>query len=269
MFKRVVTSVIGLPLLVLVVNFGGTPLALLLTFLSVVGLRELYLAFSKKNRAIHLVGYVFTIVYYASTAYIGVSSWLLIELTLLIIAVQACLVLFYKQIPLQESIMTIYGFFYVSFLLSFIYLIREHEYGRYYVWLVFTSSFGCDTFAYLTGKAFGRYKLKDTPSPSKTLEGIIGGVAGAALVGWLYGIFVSRVLNFTDIQIALNAAIISVCGAAFSIIGDMTASALKRHTGIKDFGKIFPGHGGVLDRFDSVIITAPIVYLAMTAILWI
>ena len=225
-------------------------------------------ALSGKNKAIHLIGYLFTIVYYVSTEFFGVSSWLLIELTLFIIAVQACLVLFYKQIPLQESIVTIYGFFYVSFLLSFIYLIREHEYGRYYVWLVFTSSFGCDTFAYLTGRAFGRNKLKDTPSPNKSIEGIIGGILGAAFVGWLYGMFISYVLNVTDIHIVVNTTIVSFCGAAFSIIGDMAASAVKRHTNIKDFGRIFPGHGGVLDRFDSVIITAPIVYLVMTAMIW-
>lgn len=268
MLKRIVTALIGLPLLIAIVNYGGLPLIIMLIILSLVGLNELYVAFAQHNKAIHFVGYLFTVVYYFSMAYFGVSSWLLIELTLFIIAVQSCLVLFYKKIPLTESVATIYGFFCVSFLLSFIYLVREHEMGRYYVWLIFTSSFGCDTFAYLTGVTFGKHKLPNTPSPSKSVEGLIGGVLGAALVGWLYGLFISKVLNVPEIHIIISSTIISIFGAIFSIIGDMAASAVKRHTHIKDFGKIFPGHGGVMDRFDSVIITAPIVYMVMTAIMW-
>jgi phosphatidate cytidylyltransferase len=259
---------VGLPLLILVVNYGGLPLVIVFMLLSLVGLNELYVAFAQTDKAIHLVGYIFTVVYYITMVYYGAANWLLIELTLFIIVVQACLVLFYKQIPLYESMVTIYGFFYVSFLFSFICMIRQHELGRFYVWLVFTSSFGCDTFAYLTGVAFGKHKLKDTPSPKKSIEGVIGGVLGAAFVGWLYGLFISTVLSYKDIHIILNSTIVSFCGAAFSIIGDMAASAIKRHTHIKDFGKIFPGHGGVLDRFDSVIVTAPIVYLVMTAVIW-
>ncbi|MDR1664036.1 MAG: phosphatidate cytidylyltransferase [Clostridiales bacterium] len=267
MRKRILTTLVGLPLLILIVNIGDWPLIVTLMLLSLIGLNEMYVAFSNENKAIHLIGYIFTVVYYASTAIIGVSSWLLIELTLFVIVAQAFLVLFYKHTPLYDNIVTIYGFFCISFLLSFIYLVREHELGRYYVWLIFTSSFGCDTFAYLIGTRFGKHKLTGSPSPKKTVEGIVGGVLGAALVGWLYGLFISGVLGVKDISIITNATIVSLCGAMFSIIGDMSASAFKRYTKIKDFGKVFPGHGGVLDRFDSVIMTAPIVYLVMTAVI--
>jgi phosphatidate cytidylyltransferase len=189
-------------------------------------------------------------------------------LTLFIIGIQTGLVLFYKQIPIQECITAVYGFFYVSFLLSFIVLTRNHEQGRYFVWLIFTSSFGCDTFAYLTGITFGRHKLTDTPSPRKSVEGVAGGVVGAALVGAIYGYFVSQYFH-ADVQgMTLNATVVSLFGAVFSVIGDLSASAVKRYTKIKDFGNLFPGHGGVLDRFDSVIMTAPIVYMVMTAVIW-
>jgi phosphatidate cytidylyltransferase len=164
--------------------------------------------------------------------------------------------------------MTVFGFFYVTFLLSFIVLTRNHSQGRYFVWLIFTSSFGCDTFAYITGMTMGRHKLTDTPSPRKSIEGVIGGIVGAALVGALYGYFVSHYFH-ADVQgMTLNATVVSLFGAVFSVIGDMSASAIKRNTKIKDFGKLFPGHGGVLDRFDSVIMTAPIVYMVMIAIIW-
>jgi len=145
--------------------------------------------------------------------------------------------------------------------------VREAELGRYLVWLVFTSAFGCDTFAYITGVTLGRHKLKNSPSPKKSVEGLVGGVLGAALVGWLYGFFVMR---FSAPEMAVNfvifAAVVSAIGAVFCIFGDMAASAIKRRTGIKDFGALLPGHGGVLDRADSVIFVAPIVYLAVSVI---
>lgn len=269
MLKRIATTLIGLPLLVYFINYGGLPLIILLTVLSLIGLHELYTAFSQKSRAIHFFGYLFTVVYYLSIGYIGFTSWLLIELTFFIILTVFFLVLFYRQVPLMDCVITVFGFFYVTFLLSFIFLVRDHAMGRYYVWLIFTSSFGCDTFAYLIGVTFGRHKLKDTPSPGKSIEGIVGGVLGAALVGWLYGQFISSVMNVTDIHIITGATIVSLCGAIFSVIGDMFASAIKRHTHIKDFGNLFPGHGGVLDRFDSVIVTAPIVYMVLTAVAWV
>ena len=268
MLKRLITTVIGLPLVIFIVNNGGLPLLLLCMVLSLVGLRELYRAFSKADKHIHIVGYVFTVVYFAAVFVFGAGHWLLIALTLFIVAVQSCLVVFFNRVSLEDIIVTVYGFLYVPFLLSFIVLVREHPLGQYYVWLIFTIAFGCDTFAYITGMTFGRNKLKNTPSPSKSVEGLVGGVVGAALVGWLYGFFVAR---FADPEAAVNimlfATVISLFGAVFSIIGDMAASAIKRRTKIKDFGALLPGHGGVLDRVESVIVVAPIVYLVMNALI--
>jgi len=236
---------------------------------ALIGLRELYTAFSKGDRPVHLVGYVFTVIYFATIYLFGAGYWLLIALTLFIITAQSCLVAFYKKLPPQECITTVYGFLYVPFLMSFIVLVREHDLGQYYVWLIFTSAFGADTFAYLAGSLFGRRKLKGSPSPSKSVEGVIGGILGAALVGFVYGFFIFRFADPSATEyIMFNATVISAVGAVFSIIGDMAASAIKRHTGIKDFGHIFPGHGGVLDRVDSVIIVAPIVYMVMNVMIW-
>ncbi|MCL2364713.1 MAG: phosphatidate cytidylyltransferase [Defluviitaleaceae bacterium] len=267
--KRIFTTVIGLPLVIAIVYLGGLVLVLLCAVASVVALRELYRAFAKTDKPIHMVGYAATGAYYAAIYFFGPGYWLLISLTLFVIGVQACLVIFFKKLPLEDAVTTVYGFLYVPFLLSFIVLVREHDsLGAFYVWLIFTSSFGCDTFAYITGMTMGKRKMTGTPSPSKSWEGIIGGIVGATLVGLLFGLFVVHVMD-ADVgnYFPLNAAVISFIGAIFSIIGDMAASAVKRHTQIKDFGNVFPGHGGMLDRADSLIIVAPIVYLAITLLI--
>ncbi|MCL2500384.1 MAG: phosphatidate cytidylyltransferase [Defluviitaleaceae bacterium] len=269
--KRVLTSVVGLPLVIFLVHMGGFFLLVVCALLALVGLRELYLAFGKTDKPIHMAGYLATVGYYIAIHYFGPGYWLLISLTLFIIAVQTCLVLFFRHLPLEDAVVTVYGFLYVPFLLSFILLVRDHEaLGTFYVWLIFTSSFGCDTFAYITGMTLGKRKLTNTPSPSKSVEGIVGGIAGATLVGFLFGLFVVRFLNVEfEGNFIVNATVISLFGSGFSIIGDMAASAIKRHTKIKDFGNIFPGHGGFLDRADSIIVVAPIVYLVVNLLIFV
>ena len=237
--------------------------------LALKGLHELYRAFSKRFMPIHLVGYGATVVYYFAIYAFGAGYWLLIVLTFFIITVQTCLVVFYGKLPLQDVLVTAYGFLYVPFLLSFIVLVRQHELGAVYVWLIFISAFGCDTFAYLTGVTLGKRKLVGSPSPSKSLEGLVGGVVGAAVLGLGYGLLMQRFGNpdYTH-NIVINAVVIAVVGGGFGIVGDMAASAVKRHTGIKDFGKLFPGHGGLLDRADSLIVIAPMVYLVLNLLDW-
>jgi len=266
MIKRVLTAVVGLPFVLFLVHIGGLPLLIACAGLAIIGLRELYLAFSKTHRPVHFIGYGFTVLYFAAIYVFGAGYWLLIALTLFIITAQTGLVVFFKRLTLQEIITTVYGFLYVPFLLSFIVLVREHALGWYYVWLIFIASMGSDTFAYLTGVSIGRRKLTGSPSPSKSLEGVFGGVIGATFVGVLYGFVLA---HFFSVQgIMLNAAVICFIGGIFSVIGDMAASAVKRHMDIKDFGNVFPGHGGVLDRVDSVVIVAPIVYMAMNILIW-
>ena len=150
---------------------------------------------------------------------------------------------------------------YISFGFSSIVLLRDMPNGQYLFILAFLSPWMCDSFAYFTGMAIGKHKLIPDVSPKKTVEGAIGGIVfgTAAIVG--YGALVGRYL-ISD----LNARILPliVVGIILCIIsqcGDLIASLIKRHYGIKDYGKIFPGHGGVLDRFDSIIVTAPILYI--------
>jgi len=271
LIKRAITTLIGLPLVLLVINYGGLPLLFLCCLIALAGLREFYLAFSKKDRLIHVIGYLATVGYFGAIFIFDAGYWLLIALTLFIITVQTCLVVFFRKLPISECISTVYGFLYVPFLLSFVVLVREHPLGYYYVWLIFTASFGCDTFAYLTGSLFGKNKLKNTPSPSKSWEGLIGGVIGATLIGFFYGLSVSHFSVYPEnvAYMVLISSVISFLGALFSIIGDLAASAVKRHCEIKDFGNVFPGHGGFMDRLDSILTVAPIVYMVMNVmVMW-
>jgi phosphatidate cytidylyltransferase len=143
-------------------------------------------------------------------------------------------------------------------MLGFVYLLgREHGFAM--TLLIFISSWVCDTFAYFSGRALGKRKLAPVLSPKKSIEGAVGGVVGSALVGALFA-------RITGMDMAL-IVFISAIGAVVSQFGDLFASAIKRNHNIKDYGNLIPGHGGILDRFDSVIITAPIIYILSEVLL--
>lgn len=136
------------------------------------------------------------------------------------------------------------------------------EQGAYLVWLIFLCSWGCDTCAYCVGVRFGKHKMSPVLSPKKSVEGAFGGIAGTFLLTALYALAFREQMGITNVQIVVLAAI-STVGGVISMIGDLAASAIKRNYEIKDYGKLIPGHGGILDRFDSVIFTAPVIcYLA-------
>ena len=262
MLKRTITGVVGLPIVLFLVYIGGWSLVLFCTVAAFIGLYELYKAISDKTEIVHYAGYLFTGVYIAGLYGFGVGYVLLGMLTLFVLLTQVLFVIFFNKTTLKDVVGTVYGFFYIPFLLAFIILVREHSLGQYYVWLILTAAFGCDTFAYLTGVTIGKHKLTGTPSPKKSVEGLIGGIVGAAVVGGGYGFFATHFLSPPE-GFVVHAIIISAVAAIFCAAGDMAASAIKRNTGIKDFGNLFPGHGGVLDRIDSILFAAPVVFILM------
>jgi len=159
--------------------------------------------------------------------------------------------------PIDISI-TLFGIFYVVFLFSFVTLTRNLEKGYLYIWLILIGACATDTFAYFTGVSIGRTKILPVISPKKSLEGSIGGIIGCIAVMAVFGLYADLYFGF---GIPLYHFIIlgGICGVV-SQLGDWSASAVKRFANIKDFGCIMPGHGGVLDRIDSILFTAPAVY---------
>ena len=180
-------------------------------------------------------------------------------LGLVFLGMMAAYVITFPALQAGQVMTAFFSFFYGPVLFSFIWLTRELPGGVYMVWLIFISSWICDTCAYLSGMALGKHKLTPVLSPKKSVEGAVGGVLGSALVGALFG-YVLLNRSFAGQNMTSLSALICGAGAVISQIGDLSASGIKRNHGIKDYGKLIPGHGGVMDRFDSVLFTAPIIY---------
>lgn len=194
------------------------------------------------------------------------AVWLLGCIVLVFLAQLFVYVFAFPKYQAEQVIVGFFAFVYAPVMLSFIELTRMTLGGILIVWLILISSWGCDTCAYAVGKLIGKKKIFPVLSPKKSLEGCIGGVLGAALLGFLYGKILVNLFPITVDTFAWQAALVCAVGAVMSMVGDLAASAIKRNKGIKDYGKLIPGHGGIMDRFDSVIVTAPLVYF-MTLIL--
>lgn len=251
--------------------FGAPVLTLVLFGTSVAGYRELMTALGEsapdgKRRygAPEIAGYAGITVLYLLLLFLDYDlfpwdriSCLFGVVVVLFIAELFIYVFCFPRYRAEQIASCEFAFLYVPVMLSFVELTRMAEGGEYLVWIILISSWGCDTCAYVVGMLIGKKKIFPVLSPKKSLEGCIGGVVGAALLGTLYGLFVT---GKTARELG-TFALICAMGAVVSMVGDLAASAIKRHRGIKDYGKLIPGHGGVMDRFDSVIVTAPIVYL--------
>ena len=264
MFKTRLFSGILLVIIALItVITGGNLLFLVLLAVSLIGMTELYKVFGIEKKPPGIIGYLFALLYYGLLYFEpllpGESlNWFMMSFMAFLICQMAVLVFAYPRYNTQQIMAAFFSMFYVAVMLSYIYQIRILPGGIFTVWLVFVCSWGCDTCAYCVGMLIGKHKMAPILSPKKSVEGGIGGILGAALIGVLYGL----AINYWGDAGAdvLSYAVIGAAGGAISQIGDLAASAIKRYHNIKDYGKLIPGHGGILDRFDSVIFTAPIIY---------
>ena len=198
------------------------------------------------------------VAYYLDLRFKFTGDNMVIMLAFLILLL-AVFVFSYPKFHSHQIMAVFFGLFYVGVMLSFLYQTRMLPKGQFIVWLIFLCSWGCDTCAYCVGVLFGKHKMSPILSPKKSIEGAIGGVVGACLLTAIYCVVITNVFKVDDFAI-LPLVCISAVGALISMVGDLAASAIKRNFDIKDYGKLIPGHGGVLDRFDSIIITAPIIY---------
>lgn len=263
MIIRIVTAIVSLPILILPIFLGGISLYTLVMLLSLVGCYELLRATNIKDKGIVIISLSATIVYYVSLWFFGKEVFTYI-VALYLLTLLSYFVFRFPSIPFVNVAVTAFGFFYITYFISHIIFVRETKgYGGWFVWLVFIIGFGSDTFAYFAGRFFGKHKLVKELSPKKTVEGFIGGIIGAALLTVAFAVIMGKWDVIPKDSRLWLFAIMGAIGAAFSVIGDLAASAIKRQTGIKDFGKLLPGHGGIIDRFDSNIFTAPFVYYIM------
>ncbi|MEG2787847.1 MAG: phosphatidate cytidylyltransferase [Romboutsia sp.] len=254
MLTRIIGGLALIPLFLFIV-VGGIPLYIAEMVIISIALNEFYKAFKAKDiNPLFNIGYIFT-------GYIGIKNIfdLSIEYTYVTVFILFLIGIGYLlkcRNNIIDIAITFLGIFYVVIFLDHIILtINDFEFGKIYVWLIFIIAFATDTFAYFSGYLFGKHKLIPKVSPKKTVEGSIGGILGSAMLCILFGYIFK--LNL------VSMAIIGSLGSIVAQCGDLFASSIKRYVGIKDYGKLIPGHGGILDRFDSVILVAPYVYYAI------
>ncbi|MCR5330966.1 MAG: phosphatidate cytidylyltransferase [Lachnospiraceae bacterium] len=262
------SSVILMIITVASIVLGGYVLWGVTLIVTLIGMMELYRAVRANRAPAAFVGYLAAIGWYVLLllGFINNNKGLEDEkgLALLVAVFLIILLAFYvfgfPKYNSEQITMIFFGLFYVAFTLSCIFRLRISAGGAYTVWLIFIGSWGADTSAYLVGRKIGRHKIVPVLSPKKSLEGFIGGVVGAVLIGIIYALIFKKQLSAYFASPVIAFAVISAVASVVSMIGDLAASAIKRNKEIKDYGRLIPGHGGILDRFDSVIFIAPIVY---------
>lgn len=259
MFKtRLLSGIVLVLLMIGILFFGGYVTGVFTLLLSLGGMFELFRIYKLHDTPLGIVGYLAAAGYYF-LLFSDNQKFIMPFIMGFCLVILAVYVIRFPVYTDREVTVVIFGFLYVTVMLSYFYLIRELKYGGALIVLVFVCSWVNDTCAYCAGVTMGKHKMSPKLSPKKSIEGLVGGIAGSALVGAGYGIFFNA--NVYELNNApLMFAIIGALGALVSVIGDLTASAIKRNNDIKDYGTLIPGHGGILDRFDSIIFVAPIIY---------
>lgn len=292
-WKRFISGAVILLITLVFGIIGGPALAVGLAVLSC----KAYIEFTKASKVrpegkritgIEIIGlitiilYYFLLLFYEIYSYFpqGIGDWLfttvgffnnytVIMLLVFMIGLVStlCAYIFcYPKFHNKQIAGAVFGLLYTAFMLSFVYYTRELEHGVFLVWLIFITSWVSDTCAYFAGSLFGKHKMTPNLSPKKSWEGAVGGILGSAIASVLYGlifVFYFKVSYFSLIAFFVIGAL----GAFISMCGDLVASAIKRNNDVKDFGSIIPGHGGILDRFDSVLFTAPMVYFLIVLLI--
>lgn len=267
MFKtRLLSGIVLVIIMGLCFYFGGFLLATVIGIVSLIGMNEYYKAVKlldegKIINPLTAVGYLGSIALFVLIVLDKAEVRNMIFVPIVTCSIMLCVYVFtFPKYRIENIVSAFFGFCYVPLLMCFVYLTREMSDGIYLVWLVFFASWISDTFAYLTGMLLGKHKLAPILSPKKSIEGAVGGVFFAALLSGIYGYLIQGYLQ-SNFPVVITFVVVCAVGACFSQVGDLAASAIKRNFEIKDYGKLIPGHGGILDRFDSVIFAAPMVYL--------
>ena len=262
-WKRLISGIVLLAASFVLFYFGGAWLLAAIGALAVCGLYELMRVFQMERHPFAIVVYVGALAYFLmlllqDLIWFFPHVWSVFILVVIFIILLTIFVLRFPKDSFLQVAQSAFALFYVAVLFSYIYQTRCLEQGRWFVWLIMIGSWGSDTCAYIVGVMFGKHHFSEL-SPKKTVEGCIGGVLGAALLGFLFA------LPFPDegYMIWPAAVVFPIIGAVCALVsqvGDLAASAIKRNYKVKDYGTAIPGHGGILDRYDSVLFAAPFVY---------
>ncbi len=275
--KRLLPAIIAIGILYVSLHFGGYIYISVLLAVACFGMHEMYAALKTlpELKPMRYPGYVFIA--------LMVPAWYRYKELGIFILFFICLVLvfatriFSKKHRTRDAVYSSFALIYPALLFAFLVMIAYLDPRRFVspieertassltMIITFGAAIFTDTFAYLTGILIGKHKLCPHISPKKTIEGAIGGFAGSLIGMMVIYFFLQKPLGFE--YPVYHFIILGLLASAASQIGDLSASLIKRFTGIKDFGRIMPGHGGVMDRMDSILFVAPVVYAYVTLVL--
>lgn len=258
MLTRIVTALVAIAVFVAVVSASEY---VLYAALVIVMLAMVYECMHVMTKSIFVK---ITAIISAAAIMLGMfSGYVVVAIVLSLMLFMALSVLLHGSTDHKEVFSVGFMTLYISLFMSYIGLIRN-EYGLCMMLIVFITAWGSDTGAYFAGSFFGKHKLIPRVSPKKTVEGSVGGMISAMIccqiLLFIATAFDVEMLGFTGMNGYVKIGAIGIVGSVLSQLGDLVASVIKRDCGVKDYGKIFPGHGGFMDRFDSVIFIAPMIY---------
>lgn len=265
---RFISAMVGLALFFLIIFLPPIVLALAIFIISIISINEYCSSMRKaglKPFDAIIYGSVLLIPLVVFYFEIGFSSKMLAAITVaalfsILILILSYYLVYNRKHVFSDAMSTVFGAVYLVPLFSTILFVRYMDYGIYHIFIAFGGAWITDTFAYFTGRAFGKKKLIPEISPNKTVAGAIGGVIGTTIIVIIYGWYLNNNVYDQSVSYFIFFAL-GFLLSIFSQFGDLAASAIKRFARIKDFGRLMPGHGGAIDRFDSVLFTAAITFI--------
>ncbi|HEY49306.1 MAG TPA: phosphatidate cytidylyltransferase [Dehalococcoidia bacterium] len=272
--QRVISAAVFLPILFVAIWFGDPWFSIVVAIAALLGAIEFYAMFTTERwQPLTCFGTIWVLFFisnaYYAHSYSSESTWILVTSSLIASAIIFSLLLVILQGSPREKILynwawILAGVFYVGWLLGHWILLMNsgEDYGwdgRDWVLLALFSTFAVDTTAYFTGRAFGRHKLAPAISPAKTWEGAVGGLVGAIAAVVILALILEEPLDIGYGKLVVIGFLVGV----FAQLGDLAESKLKRIMGVKESGSLIPGHGGILDRLDSVVFTGVVVYYCL------
>lgn len=265
--KRITSALIGLPLVAIILTFGNKYVVdVCLALIAMLAMQEYFNAISKDSKPVRWIGYlscIFIATIHVIQIYLPISQILMMSIPTVILILFAQVIFTNMKTTFKDIAYTFFGMAYVIGCIAFIALLRGLDNGRILVWYAIIAAWGTDTFAYLIGKKIGKHKLSKI-SPKKSIEGAIAGTIGATVIAILYTVAMNNIysLGYSYLFVVIATIILSIIGQ----LGDFAASSIKRYVDVKDYSNLIPGHGGMLDRIDSLMFLAPFAYILMTMI---
>lgn len=265
--KRITSALLGFPLVVIILTFGNKYVVdIFLAVIAMLGMQEYFNAVSKDSKPVRWIGYVSCLLIafiHIIEAYLSISQVLMISVPTVLLILFAQVIFTNMKTNFKDIVYTFFGMAYVIGCISFIALLRGLDNGRILIWYTIIAAWGTDTFAYLIGKKFGKHKLSKI-SPKKSIEGAVAGTIGATVIAIIYTLVMNNIYNleYSYLIVVLATIGLSIIGQ----IGDFAASSIKRYVDVKDYSNLIPGHGGMLDRIDSLMFLTPFAYILLSII---